>query len=194
MNAPSEDLTTLAAVKAWIGITVATDDALLASLITAVSGYIENWLNRSIALQLYVDTYNGLGAAVQVLDNYPVASVSSVYVNGVLIPPRPVLGTVATSSTLPGGWVNDDFAVYVIGGRFWRGFQNVQISYQAGYATVPNDIGQACNDIVGDWYKYIQRIGKTSQAIESQTTQFVNQPMPVRAANILQQYKRVHPS
>jgi Ubiquitin-activating enzyme E1 FCCH domain len=59
------------------------------------------------------------------------------------------------------------------------------------YGYIPADIEQAAIDCIGDWFRYRARIGVTSMAIEQQTITYVNTPMPARAANALQQHKRV---
>ena len=55
------DLTTLANVKGWLGVTATTDDALLSRLISAASDYVQTWLNRTIATQTYSETRDGSG-------------------------------------------------------------------------------------------------------------------------------------
>jgi hypothetical protein len=69
------DLTTLANVKGWLGVTATTDDALLTRLISAASDYVQKWLNRTIAVQPYTETRDGTGGYVLPLSNYPVSAV-----------------------------------------------------------------------------------------------------------------------
>ena len=179
------------------GAVVGVTDALLSRLITACSKFIESWLNRTIASVAYTETHNGNGGQTLILNNYPVTQVASVTVDGIVIPPRPPLGAgssgVYTFNGSPGGWINDDQSVMIAGGCFPRGFQNVTVVYAAGYVFTPPDIEQAAIDMIGDWFRYIDRIGKKSQAIENQSTQFVDVAIPSRALGILQQYKRVTP-
>jgi hypothetical protein len=62
------------------------------------------------------------------------------------------------------------------------------------YAYVPMDIEQACIDTIGDLFRYRDRIGEASQAIaQLGTTAFINIQIPVRARDMLQQYKKVAP-
>lgn len=179
------------------GAVVGVTDTLLSRLITACSTFIQSWLNRTIALANYVETRNGTGGQVMMLQNYPVTAVSAVTVDGIAVQPRPPLGAgssgVYTFNGCPGGWVNDDMSIMYSGGCFPRGYQNVVISYTAGYASTPPDIEQACIDMIGDWFRYIDRIGKKSQGIEGQTTAFVDVPIPSRALGVLQQYRKITP-
>lgn len=59
------------------------------------------------------------------------------------------------------------------------------------YAYVPFDLEQAVVDIIGEWFKYRDRIGYTSKSIEGQSTTFMNQAMSQRAMMALNQYKKV---
>ncbi len=57
------------------------------------------------------------------------------------------------------------------------------------YAYVPFDIEQAVIDMVGDWFKYKDRIGELSKGIEGQTISFTNTAITSRAQGVLNQYK-----
>ena len=60
------------------------------------------------------------------------------------------------------------------------------------YGYTPFDVEQGVVDIIGDWFKYRNRIGTTAMAIEQQTITFVNTPMPARAKDTLMQYRRTN--
>jgi hypothetical protein len=260
--------TTLADTYTTGGV-VGISDPLLGRMITSVSAFVETWLNRTIPSASYSENRNGPGGSVLPLDNFPILSVQTLSVDGLVIPPRPALGSpVATGVGFgfgvgPAGYVFDDGALYISGWTFNRGWQNVAVSYTAGYqisdephtipvaatfdtmrwsagdrgltyqatgvaltavsgvpaageytvsgstytfnaadvgavvlvsyAVVPYDLEQAVIDTVGDWYRYIARVGKTSQAIEQQSTVFTNTMLPVRAQGVLNQYRKVAP-
>jgi hypothetical protein len=170
---------------------VGVSDSLLSRLISAASAYMQAWMSRTIALTTYSETRNGVGGQRLPLVNTPVVSVASLLINGAAIPVRPPLG--AGSTNAPGGYVNDDMSIMVCGWSFCRGFQNITINYNAGFATTPPDIEQACIDIVGEWFRYMARIGKLSEGIEGQTITFTNAQVPPRALGVMQTYKRVYP-
>lgn len=188
------DLTTLDSVKAWIPVTNTNDDALLTSLVTRVSTFVQSWLNRTIAQQGYSEVRNGQDMQLMLLANYPVTAVSSVVVDGIVIPARGPLGP-GTFAT-PGGYTFDASALYLSGCyRFTRGFQNVAVSYVAGFATTPPDLEQATNMIIASWYR-TQRgaaSGVQTQSIENQSITFIREAIPDAALLILQQYKQVAP-
>jgi hypothetical protein len=166
-------------------------DQLLTRLIHAVSTFIQNYITRPIAAATYIETRNGLGQTVMALKNAPVQSVASVSIDGRAIPPRPPLG--ATSLSYCGGWSNDDVAVYLSGYTFCRGAQNVVVTYTAGYSTTPPDIEQAAIDMIGDWFRYMNRIGKLSEGIEGQTITFTNTAISARAMGVLNVYNQRAP-
>jgi hypothetical protein len=178
------------------GGVVSINDPLVARLVSACSQFIQSWLNRQILSSSYVETRNGTGGSIMPVDNYPIKSVATVTVDGVSIPLRPPMGAgsqqVANFGT-PYGYTFDDFAIYLSGGVFRRDFQNVVIEYAAGYDTVPADLEQATVDLIGDWFRYADRIGKTSQGIEGQSTSFVNVALTARTLGVLQQYRRTAP-
>lgn len=178
------------------GAVVGITDPLLSRLITAVSTQIQSWLNRTIASADYTETRDGQNMTQMLLQNYPVTAVQSLTVQGLPIQPRPPLGPDVTAAVF-GGYVFDANRIMLSGFRFPRGFQNVVIQYTAGYATTPADVEQACIDIIGDWFKYRDRIGVTAMGIEGQSIsveQFVKTGMPIRSRLILEQYRRVAPS
>lgn len=187
------DLTTLAEVKEYLGITTTTTDSLLSRLISASSAYMQSWMSRTIAQQTYNETRNGLGGNVMVLINQPIISVASVIVNGINIVARPPLGPGA-STGYGFGFNFDDTRIFLSGGAtFCKGFANVNVTYDAGFATVPPDLDQACVEMVGDWFKYRDRIGKLSEGIEGQTISFARDQIPPRVLGVLATYKRVAP-
>jgi hypothetical protein len=135
----SNQLASLAAVKAWATITTSSDDLLLTRLISSASRFILNYLQRPTLFQnSYADVYDGVGNRVQMLRNWPVLSVSSVQVGLQTLLP------VANFSTVPGcGYVLDPWdgfppgrpqALTLRGHEFCRGLSNVNISYVAGFA------------------------------------------------------------
>ena len=168
------------------GAVIGISDPLLSRMIAACSTFIESWLNRIIAAQEYTEMLNGNDRDTLFLENYPVTAINSLKIDGHIIAQR---GELPSS----GGYVFDNNELYLDGGYFTKGIKNVKVVYTAGYSSIPADIEQACIDMIGDWFRYIDRIGKTSQAIEGQSTSFTNTAIPARALLVLQQYKRVVP-
>ena len=179
MPSSPDDLCVLADLKAWLNIQTSTEDTLLQSLITRGSLQMLRWMNRDhIIATAYTENRDGNDALFLLPRNFPLISVSNVTVDGVSIP-------AATSQVGP-GFVFDARKIMLRGGssaffstsayssqfqyRFTRGFQNVQLVYQAGYASVPADLQQAA--IEGFTYVYRRRthIGEDSSSANGQVT------------------------
>jgi hypothetical protein len=138
----TNDLTTLADVKAWLGRTDSNSDALLSALITRTSRQIHSYLQRPLLLPHSVsEVRDGSGGDTLVLKQWPVLSVSSVTVGPVSVPQVP-----GTSESA--GWMYDQWdgappgrpqVLSLKGYTFGRAYpsarntRNVTIFYQAGY-------------------------------------------------------------
>jgi hypothetical protein len=123
------DLTNLGKVKDWLntgpGAFPGTDDALLGRFITSGSDWVQRVLSRNIAPATYTLTRNGDGGNTLCMPQFPIISVSSVKVNGVAI--------AASTGPTSFGYTFDEGYIYLLGSNFWRGIQNVAITYTAGF-------------------------------------------------------------
>lgn len=129
------DLASLASLKAWLGITDTSSDAVLSGLITSTSARVNQYINRQLPMATYKETRNGSNSQRLAMRAWPIGSVASVMVDGINIPVSP--------DGLSSGYVFDDMFLYLQGigvsGRipvyaFTKGFQNVKVVYSAGYA------------------------------------------------------------
>ena len=134
------DLTNVANVKAWLGLpsTPTLSDTMLASLVTAASRAIYAALSRTSLLpQAYTDSVDFETDRVY-LSHWPVSQVSSVILDGLLVPPAaPASQTPAIGYLLQPGEKappGRPQAVDIFGRRVDRRRQNLVIAYQAGYA------------------------------------------------------------
>jgi hypothetical protein len=178
------DLTNLANVKQWLGIATTTDDALLTRLVSAASDYIQTWLNRTFASAAYTEVRDGNGGAKLMFSNYPVTAVASVVIDGVAIP-------ASTGPTAP-GYTFSQTQLFLRGSyRFTRDMQNVSVTYTAGYAQIPNEIAQACIELVGLRYKEKDRIGIVSKGLAGETISFTQKDFSEAVATVLRNYKKV---
>jgi len=152
----TNDLTTLADVKAWLGRTDTNSDTLLSALITRTSRQIYSHLQRGTVLpQTVNEIRDGSGGNTLVLKQWPVVSVSSVTVGAVSIPEAPPISANPLAGNGFGfcggggfGWTCEQWdgtppgrpqAVALKGYSFGPSFpgarnsQNVLVVYQAGY-------------------------------------------------------------
>lgn len=160
-------LTTLATLKAELGITVSTYDTRLSGLIAQVSAAIETFCDRSFARRTVTDVFLQPKRTLY-LSAWPVTSVTSVtesgtvlttddYVidtdQGIIVPPVDGVGFGS-----PCGY-----------NRYWP---NLTVIYVAGYllpadvgANLPADIERACLDLATRYYHG----GSRDPALRSET-------------------------
>ena len=130
------DLTTLPALKAWLGLPSAAspNDATLAALISAASRAIYSWLGRpGLAPQTYDETIDGESARLW-LRHWPALSIASLTIDGLVVP-AVVAGVrhgylLQSADAAPPGRQQ---AVDIFGRWVLRGRQNIAIAYNAGY-------------------------------------------------------------
>jgi uncharacterized phiE125 gp8 family phage protein len=144
-------LTLLPDVKAFLKIAITTDDDLLQGLINACSTAIERYCRRKFKSQTYTNEfYDGTGYKTLNLKNYPVSNVSSVSIDGVVLSSSNYVcktdtGVLARKGpSLPGLRVNSNWP---------EGDWNIQVTYTAGYTTIPDDLELACKMFVASIYK-----------------------------------------
>jgi hypothetical protein len=184
------DLTDLPTVKAWLGIPSGSteDDALLTGLITAASQFIQTWLNRQLMQATYTEVRDGTGGQRLVFMNYPVTSVASLTVGMLTVNPvsNPSTGTYPNA-----GYLFTPTEIRLNDLYFERGFGNVQVTYTAGYATVPPDVQQAATELVSLRYRERDRIGHASKAVGGETVSYTIVDMSPDIKTLLSAWRRV---
>ncbi len=135
------NLTTVAAVKAYLTVPSANQDSLIASLIVRESAHIEDWTGRVFPYtNRTARRLDGPGGPILVLPDTPILSVSSVSVDGTAI-------AASSDGILQAGYTYDDTYLKLIGGLFYRGIGNVVCSWVAGYQTSETGLVPAGNTI-----------------------------------------------
>ena len=202
---PAGDLCTLSDLVAYLGDPSIGSTSLtaLSFLISVVSGWAQGYTERNLAgIQSYTFTTDGNGNHSIFLPEGPVASVSSVTVDGNPVPASPGSPTF--------GYLVGDCDVTIIAGRFSRGHKNVVIQYQAGWPYLfapgvptpgindvitlePADLRWAVIETVALRYRRRSSLGKNSEGLQGQSTSYDNSIAPKDAMVIFQHYKKVTP-
>lgn len=155
-------------------------DELLKLLIAQCSRFIEEHCRRRFKKAQYTEVYDGDGTPTLFLDNYPVISVSGLSIDSV-------------------AYDSSDYVVYsegrirlVDGSVFTRGDQNVQVTYEAGYESVPEDVEMCCVELVAAKFKQIDsdRIGISSQSFGDQSVSFLESELTDKIKNVLNRYRK----
>ena len=149
MTLSAEALTSLDNLKRYLEISSSSNDALLESLIEAVSKQFAVYTGRNLTLRSYSplaesDDYDpdnavldGSGHAELLLPQYPVDQVTGVTLNGAALSP-------AQPGGASGWWLDHRAGLVVLkDGLFSRGGGNVLVAYRAGFSPVPADLAQA---------------------------------------------------
>jgi hypothetical protein len=125
-------LTTVARLKSFMGITSATHDTLLDSVVDATSQFIQNYCDRTFVETTYTnEIYDGVGTDKLMLRNYPV-STTAAFTLEVRTSPMNVSSWDAISSDLYHTHYNRGI-IEMVGGRFYELPRHYRITYTAGY-------------------------------------------------------------
>jgi hypothetical protein len=176
------DLTTVAAVQAFLTDLPTSDANLIQSLVSNASAFIQTYTSRSFISGTYTEVRDGNGRDSIALFNGPVSSVTSVTVDNQTIPASP-------------GWPQpgysvDETCVWLRNYCFRRGRGNVTIVYTAGYASIPGDLAQACIELVVFKYKLRDKTGTVTEGMAQQTTSYSQKDMPASVKTVLDSYRR----
>jgi hypothetical protein len=216
------DLTTLADVRAWLQTGPqaypATDDLLIARLITAASGLVTRWLNRPVLSGDWQEVRDGLGSFANevtlAFGVQPATAVLLVVIDGVTIPADPgnygpsfvpaaaggqVSPSFLTQTASFAGYVFTPTALTIRGYWVPRKRASILLRYTAGFATVPFEIAQATIELVARKYRERTRIGERSKSLGGgettayETTSFSLRDFTSDIQLLLQQYRMVAP-
>ena len=161
------DLTDLATVRAVAGLAVpnlgADTDTVLSRLITAISAFVPNVLNRQILLANYVEMYRGNGKDRLLLRQRPVQSISAVAWQGMT---SMTAGDVFAGTT---GFATDGRSLILVNSTLPFKY-DIRVSYAAGLTVVPADLSLAVAELVAEAYARRTHIGESSRSQGGQTT------------------------
>jgi len=179
-----DDLTTVAKVKSHLGIADAVVDPLLQNIITAASRWMLSQMKRNIRSQTYTEVFNGDGTYGITLTHGPVKSITSVSVDG---------ETISARATVTGtGYVLQNDRLCLVGYSFPEGTANVTVVYVAGYDTVPEDLDQACVELVSLIYRSRDRKGMLSRSdTTGSSISFAPEAVPFITDLTMDAYRRV---
>lgn len=170
-------------VKAYLGVTVSTDDALIADLVEAASAYVESYTGQSFRYRLKVELRDGNGERSLRLREGPVVDVVGVSVDGVAVP--------ESTSLSSDGWFLMDGSVRLRGSRFTPGDGNVSVSYTCGYPAVPADVRQCVVELASLKYRDRTRIGKSTEAISGMSVSYLPSMVPASVTAVLDAHRRL---
>lgn len=183
-------LTTLATLKAYVGITDSAADAVLTSMITRASTLVCRYIGRDeVFTKSKTETLNGNGGSFLMLKLRPITAITSVTVNGTVIPPSAGAGQP--------GYLFDERGVYLVGYVFSRGVQNVTIVYTGGIDQSHPDVAileQATMEIVFLKWKRRDHVDLQSTSMNGiQTASYTMKDIPAESKLALSSCRSVVP-
>ena len=148
-------LVTLAAVKQWLNITDTNSDAVLTSLIAATSRRVISELSRgpTLAFRTVNEVRGGTGTAFMMLKYWPVLAVTALTINGTIYNPQTDIpfGSGYSWEAWEGGDTQGRQRLYCQSVCFDRYFNNINITYTAGYQTADGAVAVASYTTIRPW-------------------------------------------
>lgn len=176
------DLSTLASCKEHLGISATTFDAVIGTLLSRASDWIEAYCDRTFASTAYTEDYDGDGSDTLIVRNPPIVSVTSLHDDQ---------ARDFTSATLIDA---DDYyvdtakgMVKLISGRFSFGRGNVRAAYTGGFATVPKAVALAAVELTAFWFNRRKSSGRASESLGGLSVSHLTE-VPGDIKEILDQY------
>lgn len=200
------DITTKEKVKSLLGITGTTNDALLTMLIRQVTAMVAGEIGLRLKDTEYTEElydggeYGEVPRNYIVLRSYPVTDFSAIEYKG-------GTETVPVWTTIDPNYYtrNDKYGTLYSHGGFIRGFQNIRVTYQAGYLidfgnegdavlhTLPFDITMVATELVAKKFQLRNAQGIANESTEGQSITYargVEGTLSDEQKNILARYTR----
>jgi hypothetical protein len=150
MTLNANALTTLATAKDFLEIAVSntSQDTRIERFINAASAMIEQYCSRRFKVQTFIEVHDGRSSQSILLHNWPAQKPSEVNIDpSWAFGPSTALA-VDTFTVMDNGWLTLRSSI------FPRGVQNIKITYQAGYSTVPADLEEIALMLVEYLYQH----------------------------------------
>ena len=177
-------LVSLAEAKTFLKISASSEDSVIEDFINRASIWANDYTGRRLKSRSNSDVYDGDGSDILLLRDYPVNAVTSFQI---VDEPVPLI-------------IYEDFSLNAENGiiktKNWRmitkGFQNVTITYTAGYSTPPETLKEAVLLYVGHLYRrqYAdQKFGVQSETVGDRTTTYGSDDIIPKAKALLNPYR-----
>lgn len=183
-------LTTLVFAKTYLKIPAleTSQDSIVEFCINAASQEIESDTNRKLKAQAITEYQHGRNGNIIVLREWPINSITSLSIDQSALFTDP-----ATLIDADDYRISDDLnSIVMINRTLPNGFNNIKIIYNAGYASVPSDIENACLWLTTYYYmmRQNQDIGRTSKGKGDESVTILQQA-PGVVKDAINRYKRM---
>jgi hypothetical protein len=194
--------------KARMNISDGVKDTQIDDLIIAVSARVSQWCGRKFAQATYTDEiYDGTGTDTLYLRNWPVTTPMS-GVSGTIHEDSSrgwTASTLLTEYTSDGNSTTGDYVILPdemglgrvkkVTGTWIVGPAVIKVTYQGGYATIPEPVNRAALRLMSQMWTVAERHwdAQTSEAIQAGggSSTMVEHKMPPDVVELLRPWKRV---
>jgi len=181
-------LTTLAMAKVYLKIPTAelTMDSMVELFINASSQMIESETDRKLKAQSLTEVHHGRNSNIIMMNEWPVNSITELRVGGDFSD----AATIIDPSEYSIG--DESNCVILKNRRFDRGYNNVQIIYNGGYAAIPSDLEHACLWMVY-YYRMMRESGDIGRPSKGKGDESISvlQEAPNDVKNVIARYRRM---
>lgn len=168
--------------KARLGYADEQQDTVV-FFINSASKKAEQYARRKLAARDYTEKYDGHGREDLILKQYPINSVTDVRIDG----DRAFgSGTIVTDY-----FTEDDVGILVRDPGVWPTYRKgIQVTYNAGYSSVPEDLQEAVLEVVAWSVRRIasKSLGVRSASGEGMTTEY-ELTIPTNAQRVFESYQ-----
>lgn len=187
MSLNANALVTLADAKSELDISANTEDSRVEGFINAASAAIEAACTRKLKQATYTDYFDGSGHAYLKGYEFPITSITSANMDDAW--------TFGVGTDIPTSGLKVLRDIYVVRrAAFWsaKAPLNIKLVYVAGYATVPNDLQQACLELVKLLYhgRNERRTGIAAKSKLGENVSYQTDKLPPLIESLINPYKR----
>lgn len=187
-------LTTLENAKEYLKIPAAdtTKDDSLKNFINRSLGIIEQYCGRFFKARNVTEYHDGDGTEIILTAEMPINSVAELNVDGTraFLAATQIAAADFVIKSKPGVIELLRGGDFETGAVFSRGQQNIKVTYNAGYAAIPQDVEMACLIHVAYLYNRSGLDGHTSISLGGLAKSFSTAPFPDEARMYLEPYRK----
>lgn len=189
MSVDAAAWTSVASCKTQLGITDTSQDTFLEQLVNRSYKILEIYCGRKMKAADYTEYLDGPDDESRdtlLLDQFPINSVASLYDD---------LDRAFGSETLVAA---TDYVIYKERGivklfrnesAFQKGIQNIKITYNAGYATIPGDLEDACIQMVEFMFNRARTSGFDAASLGGKSETYDKDEIPAAVKRTLRHYR-----
>lgn len=183
-------LATLSQLKTHLSIQQSDTkyDGKMTLFLEAATAWIEQYCDRKFKSENYVETIHGNRSNYIVTDQWPIISVSELRISS----ERDWTSAQTLIDSSSYGISSDKLGVTYYAGHFPRGFDNIRLSYRAGYEVIPADLQLGCL-WAAEWFYLHNNRGDQGRTTASKGGESIGilSEVPGMIKSIIDSYRRM---